>query len=210
MPVKSLDEKDLATARDAAVQVFSDWESRLKDGETVLPAPAQPPAAFRGQRPLQTQAPEPGLYLVFESCGHDPCTIHVMGKPRNLVWQRDFHAAHTPTTPSHSVGISTPGDSTANGLTNGQRTPARERRRIYRMKGVLSVKGSNKALVFQGVHMLFDAKFDREWTKDESRQTPSCSSAKISIAAGLTEAFKPAWRNRCRDSSPNFEAGCSS
>ena len=31
------------------------------------------------------------------------------------------------------------------------------------MKGVLSVKGSTKRLVFQGIHMLFDAKFDREW-----------------------------------------------
>jgi len=31
------------------------------------------------------------------------------------------------------------------------------------MKGVLAVKGTNKRLVFQGAHMLFDAKFNREW-----------------------------------------------
>src|SRR6185436_20847256 len=37
MPVKSLDEKDLAAATEAAVHVFSDWESRLKDGDTLIP-----------------------------------------------------------------------------------------------------------------------------------------------------------------------------
>ena len=34
MPVKSLDERDLTTARDAAALVFSDWESRTKEGDT--------------------------------------------------------------------------------------------------------------------------------------------------------------------------------
>src|SRR6185369_17472257 len=37
MPVKSLDEKDLAAATEAAVHVFSDWESRTKDGDTIGP-----------------------------------------------------------------------------------------------------------------------------------------------------------------------------
>ena len=40
---------------------------------------------------------------------------------------------------------------------------------IFRMKGVLNIKGANKRLVFQGVHMLFDAKFDRERRPDEAR-----------------------------------------
>jgi G3E family GTPase len=39
------------------------------------------------------------------------------------------------------------------------------------MKGVLSVKGSGKRLVFQGVHMLFDAKFDREWGSEPRMNT---------------------------------------
>ena len=43
---------------------------------------------------------------------------------------------------------------------------------IYRMKGVLSVKGSDKRLVFQGVHMLVDAKFDRQWGTEPRTNTP--------------------------------------
>lgn len=34
---------------------------------------------------------------------------------------------------------------------------------IFRMKGVLSIKGEDRRFVFQGVHMLFDGKVDKPW-----------------------------------------------
>ncbi len=34
---------------------------------------------------------------------------------------------------------------------------------IFRMKGVLSIKGVPNKFVFQGVHMLFDGKEDKPW-----------------------------------------------
>ena len=60
---------------------------------------------------------------------------------------------------------------------------------IYRMKGVLSVKGSAKRLVFQGVHMLFDAKFDREWG-DQARLNTLVFIGKNLDRGALTAAFK--------------------
>jgi G3E family GTPase len=36
---------------------------------------------------------------------------------------------------------------------------------IFRMKGVLSIKGDPNRFVFQGVHMLFDGKVDKPWGK---------------------------------------------
>jgi G3E family GTPase len=36
---------------------------------------------------------------------------------------------------------------------------------IFRMKGVLSIKGDPNRFVFQGVHMLFDGKSERPWGK---------------------------------------------
>ena len=60
---------------------------------------------------------------------------------------------------------------------------------IYRMKGVLAIKGSNKRLVFQGVHMLFDAKFDREWGNDPRQNTLVFIGKNLDRTA-LTEAFK--------------------
>ena len=40
---------------------------------------------------------------------------------------------------------------------------------IFRMKGVLSIKGDDRRFVFQGVHMLFDGRPDRPWGKKEAR-----------------------------------------
>ncbi len=59
------------------------------------------------------------------------------------------------------------------------------------MKGILSVKGSNKPLVLQGVHMLFDAKFDREWKPTEPRTNTLVFIGKNPGRPALPEAFKP-------------------
>ena len=39
---------------------------------------------------------------------------------------------------------------------------------IFRSKGVLAVRGQERRLVFQGVHMMFDGKYERPWG-DEPR-----------------------------------------
>jgi G3E family GTPase len=41
---------------------------------------------------------------------------------------------------------------------------------IFRMKGILNIKGIDERFVFQGVHMLFDATRDRLWKPNEHRQ----------------------------------------
>ncbi len=38
---------------------------------------------------------------------------------------------------------------------------------IFRMKGILNLGGSDRRYVFQGVHMLFDGREDREWGSEE-------------------------------------------
>jgi G3E family GTPase len=41
---------------------------------------------------------------------------------------------------------------------------------IFRMKGILNIHGQKNRFVFQGVHMLFDGKPDRQWRADEQRK----------------------------------------
>jgi G3E family GTPase len=41
---------------------------------------------------------------------------------------------------------------------------------IFRMKGILNIKGVDERFVFQGVHMLFDGNRDRLWQPNEHRQ----------------------------------------
>src|SRR4051812_28895259 len=191
MPVKSLDETDLSAARDAAVHVFSDWESRTKEGDAVKPgATLHRLLLNEGNGRYQLTIAQPGFYLVFESCGHDPLHIYVMGETVKPAWQQDFHAAHEHNEAVSSVGISQPGDLDGKRLNDWISELLRVKGGdIYRMKGVLAVKGSPKRLVFQGVHMLFDAKFDREWN-GSPRQNTLVFIGKNLDRAELNQEFK--------------------
>ena len=191
LPVKSVDEPALAAAREVAVRAFADWETRLKAGDAVIPGTTLQRLLLtegHGTYPLKVE--HAGTYLVFESCGHDPLHIQVQGEPVKPHWQQDFHAAHTHNDAVTSVGISTPGDLDGKRLNDWiselLRTKGGD---IYRMKGVLSIKGSTKRLVFQGVHMLFDAKFDREWGADPRTNTLVFIGRNLDRAA-FTAAFQ--------------------
>jgi G3E family GTPase len=181
----------VTSAIEVAAKAFSDWESRTKEGETVTPGTTLHRLLLKaGHGHYKLPIKEPGNYLVFEQCGHDPLHIHVAGDTVKPVWQEDFHAAHEHAEGVSSVGISTPGDLDGKKLNDWISTLLRVKGGdIYRMKGVLAVKGSTKRLVFQGVHMLFDAKFDREWGNQPRTNTLVFIGKNLDRAA-LTEAFK--------------------
>ena len=71
-----------------------------------------------------------------------------------------------------SVGITTPGDLDHEKFHRWMHELLANRGSdIFRMKGVLSFKGSEERFVFQGVHMLFDGRMDRPWRKGERRNS---------------------------------------
>jgi G3E family GTPase len=173
VPVKSLAEADLAAAREAAVLIFSDWETVLKPGDAILPGSTLQrlefpcfPATF----PVRID--RPGLYALYTQHHPDEFTasLQLAGAPLTPKWQHVFKPDHEHDDEVASVGITTPGDLDGKRLNEWiselLRTKGND---IFRMKGVLNIRGSNKRLVFQGVHMLFDAKFDREWKPLEAR-----------------------------------------
>ncbi len=191
MPVKSLDEKDLAAAREAAVLVFADWENRVKPGESVTPGGTLHRLLLdhgHGHYPLTIA--QPGHYLVFEGCGEEPLHIQVAGENVRPSWQEDYEHHHSHDDEVSSVGISTPGDLDGKRLNdwigNLLKTKGGD---IYRMKGVLAVKGSPNRLVFQGVHMLFDAKFDKPWGASPRTNTLVFIGKNLDRTA-LNEGFK--------------------
>jgi len=165
LPVKSLDARDLAAARDVAVKVFSDWESKVKPGEPVAPGTTLQRlqlADGHGDFPVQLTAA--GRYMLFTA--HDVPT-HLHAPDHSLVryvHDQTFRHEHSHDEEVASVGISMPGN------VDGKRLNdwiggllAKKGQDIFRCKGVLAVRGSDKRLVFQGVHMTFDAKFDQPW-----------------------------------------------
>jgi G3E family GTPase len=191
MPVASLDDGAIAAARDSAVAVFSDWERRLKEGERIVPGPSLNRLLLDGGNgAYKVEIRDPGLYLVFEGCGEDPLHLHVGGEIVKPAWQADFHAAHEHNESVTSVGIQQTGELDGGRLNEWisglLRTKGND---IYRMKGVLSVRGAARRLVFQGIHMLFDAKFDREWGAEPRINTLVFIGKNLDRAV-LTDAFK--------------------
>jgi G3E family GTPase len=73
---------------------------------------------------------------------------------------------HEHDTSVSSVGIEVQGDADPKKLNTWLGRLLREQGTdIYRMKGIISVKGRQEQLVFQGVHMLFDSEDGKAWGK---------------------------------------------
>ena len=192
IPVKSFAEADLAAARDAAVLVFSDWENKVAPGDIVTPGGTLQRLQIgdHAHAHFGLTVAAPGLFMVFEACGHHPLHIQVMGENAKPGWQEDYEHTHTHDDDVTSVGI------TEHGELDGKKLNAWigellkvKGNDIYRCKGVLAVKGSPNRLVFQGVHMLFDAKFDKPWA-GAPRQNTLVFIGKNLDRAALNEGFK--------------------
>ena len=61
---------------------------------------------------------------------------------------------------------------------------------IFRMKGVLSVAGSEKKFVYHAVHMTFNSEFSQEWKKGEERVSKLVFIGKKLDDKELRESFK--------------------
>ncbi len=192
MPLKSHDEKDLATAINATVLVYSDWEKVTSPGETITAGAQLHRLKLQDEHgKFKVSLPAAGRYLLFTA--HDVPT-HLRDSSGAVIrydWDKTFRHEHSHDEEVSSVGISLPGELDGKKLNDWiSKLLAEKGGDIFRMKGVLVVKGTNKRLVFQGVHMLFDAKFDRPWNATENRTNTLVFIGKNLDRAALTEGFK--------------------
>jgi G3E family GTPase len=61
---------------------------------------------------------------------------------------------------------------------------------IFRSKGILLIQGSPNRFVFQGVHMLFDGRFDRPWNEGEPRRSTLVFIGRNLDREQLTQGFR--------------------
>ena len=107
------------------------------------------------------------------------------------------HGDHHEDEPDHqhaedvtSVGIRAPGDLDEKKFSEWLGTLLRVKGQdIFRMKGVLSVKGRDMRFVFQGVHMLMEGRPDRPWGKAPRHNTLIFIGRNLDRKA-LNEGFK--------------------
>jgi G3E family GTPase len=122
--------------------------------------------AGEGETRFPVAIEQPGHYALFAQ--HDPhefgLAVRGPAGPVSPAVRQEFHGHHHHDDDVSSVGITIPGDLDAEKLNAWlSELLATQGPDIFRMKGVLSIKGDERRFVFQGVHMLFDGRPDQPW-----------------------------------------------
>jgi G3E family GTPase len=115
-----------------------------------------------------------GLYALYTQ--HHPSEfqleVHAPTETLTPLVIREYKPKHEHDDQVSSVGIEIAGDLDTKKLntwlSNLLRTQGPD---IFRMKGILSIKGEQNRFVFQGVHMLFDGRSDRPWGQEPRRNS---------------------------------------
>jgi len=181
LPLPSATPAALEAAIESAVRAFA-------EPATVTPchgALDQVPAHYaidisHGGADFTLKITKPGAYALF--CEHHPLEfgLHLAGQTPAA--ERRF-ASHHHDDDISSIGISDPRPLDPAKLNQWLDYLLKTRGQdIFRMKGVLNVKGEERRQVFHGVHMMFDAQAERPWGN-----TPRMNSL-VFIGRGLDRA----------------------
>ena len=154
-------------AADRAVRQWAEAKSFASPGQTV-DLGSVVTLDLRGKRPKQfgLRAPRGGRYGLYTQHLPSEFMARIEGPRGPLVpaAAREFAAGHSHDDQVGSVGIHLEGAVDGEKLNRWLSALLRDKGAdIFRMKGILNLRGSDNRYVFQGVHMLFDGREDRAW-----------------------------------------------
>lgn len=160
-------------AEKVAVSLFSEDPIEKQPGQTIVPGPILRQLAFDdhgGIFPIEIGAA--GRYALFTQ--HKPeefaMSIRQHGQTLAPMSEIVYVAEHEHDDTVTSVGISEGQPVDLNRINEWLSELLQKKGAdIFRMKGLLNIKGAPNRFVFQGVHMLFDGKPDRPWRAGEER-----------------------------------------
>ncbi len=156
-----------------AVLTFSDDEQAIEAGEMMRLGKGQYNQLMlneSGETVFNFGIQQPGYYMLFTEHHPDEFDAHLCGAESVLdpLETCEYKPDHEHDEEVTSVGITLPGDLQLEKLNGWLSLLLREQGQdIFRMKGVLSVRGWDQRYVFQGVHMLFDGRPDRPWGNEK-------------------------------------------
>jgi G3E family GTPase len=193
LPCPSADETGRKAVEPGAVRAFSDEAHTVRAGETIpVGALTRLQLPEGGEKRFAVAFAAAGSYALFTEHGPDEFSAKLIGPSGELVpvAPHGYKPDHEHDDEVSSVGITIPGDLDQEKLnewmSNLLGTYGTD---IFRMKGVLSIKGDARRFVFQGVHMLFDGRPDRRWA-DEPRTNKLVFIGRNLDRAKLTEGFR--------------------
>ena len=169
MSVPAATEAALLEAIEPAVRAFAETAAPVACGSELRPAshPWTLDAAHPGAE-FSVHVERSGYFAVF--CEHAPAEFDLRWPGARLITERRFASHH------HDEAIS------SIGLTDSRPVDAKKVNDwlsyllqsrgadIFRMKGVLSLRGEDRRYVFHGVHMMFDGQLERPWPASAERR----------------------------------------
>ena len=169
LPVGAASAEALAAAIEPAVRVFAENATSVTCGGTIRPGSSHHAidVGHDGSH-FTLEIPQAGSYAVF--CEHAPAEFNLRLEGTRPVAQRAF-ASHHHDEKISSIGISDPRPLDPQKLNDWLSYLLKSRGAdIFRMKGVVSIKGEDRRYVFHGVHMMFDGQLERPWPQAAARQ----------------------------------------
>jgi G3E family GTPase len=157
------------TAAERALRIWSETVRIALPGSQVELGPNEPVRLNldgAGSKRFELRAPRGGRIGLYTQ--HLPSEFQLQVLRASAACrpssEQEFAAGHTHDDQVTSVGIHLEGELDGDRLRTWVSQLLREMGTdIFRMKGILNIKGSASRYVFQGVHMLFDGKEDRAW-----------------------------------------------
>ncbi len=158
----------LADAQDRAAVFFSADAQEVRHGQgfEISLMPAELLLEGDGEKRFLLHIELPGAYALFTQHHPDEFQMRVMQnrQPCSAIAEHHYNPEHEHDEEITSVGLEYDGDFDQQKLNvwlgDLLMTKGTD---IFRMKGIIAIRGENARFVFQGVHMLFDGRPDRPW-----------------------------------------------
>jgi G3E family GTPase len=193
VPVDGLTLDSLQAVEMDAVLLFSEDAHAIVSGDKITPARTHYELKLDGKdAEFQIEIPESGTYAFFMEHRPEEFCAEVFDTEYLLIpaVEREYKPDHEHDEAVSSVGITIPGDLDKKKFNQWMSTLLQTQGTdIFRMKGVLSLKGEADRFVFQGVHMLFDGRPDRPW-KEAERHNQLIFIGRNLDRNGLQEGFR--------------------
>ncbi|RYG67004.1 GTP-binding protein, partial [bacterium] len=161
LPMNAATDASLAESIEPAVRAFAEQAHHVGIGEHLAPG-SRPHALEMGCHGGQycIDVPQDGAYALFVEHAPDEFGLALTAQP---VAQRRF-ASHHHEEEIRSVGLTDPRPLNARKVNDWLSYLLEKRGQdIFRMKGVLNIRGDERRYVFHGVHMMFEGRPDRPW-----------------------------------------------
>jgi G3E family GTPase len=193
-PLAAPDDAAYDAARKAAIIAFSDSATEIPPGGTVSANGQLNTLVFTPDGATFTlDVTSPGAFAFFTQHHPDEFEMKLTRDGQTVTPVRSQAYAH-----SHSHDQSV----TSVGITESRPVDPKRLNEwisellrfkgpdIFRMKGILNIKGADNRFVFQGVHMLFDGKQDRPWEDSEERGSKMIFIGRNLDRAELEDGFR--------------------